>query len=76
MSFEVVVANLSSLMEEKARAREADMRAILEGRSSVEAVHRQNAFFRNVREWTEIDLRQAGSHFNEEDDLYGGKIVL
>ncbi|MHB8365555.1 MAG: hypothetical protein ACYDB0_00865 [Acidithiobacillus sp.] len=76
MPFDVIVASLSDLMEEKARAREADMRAILEGQSSAEAVHRKNAFFRNVREWTEIDLRQSWSHFDEEDDLCGGKIVL
>jgi hypothetical protein len=34
MPFEVIITDLSSLMEEKARARKADMQAILEGRSS------------------------------------------
>lgn len=75
MPFEVIITDLSSLMEEKARAREADMRAILEGRSNVADVHHKNAFFRNVRDWTEINLSQAQAHFDENDDLRGGVVV-
>lgn len=76
MPFEVFITDLSDLMEEKARAREADMQAVLEGRSSAMDVHRKNAFLKNVREWTEIDMRQARSHFDEEDDLSGGVCTL
>lgn len=76
MSFEIIVTDLSDLIEEKTRAREADMRAILEGRSSMAEVHRKNAFLQNVREWTEIDMRQAESLFDEEDDLCGGVCTL
>lgn len=76
MPFEVIITDLSDLMEEKARARDADMRAILEGRSSATDVHHKNAFFNHVCEWTEIDMRQSGDHFDEEDDLHGGVIVL
>ncbi len=76
MPFEVFITDLSDLMEEKARAREADMQAVLEGLSSAMDVHRKNAFLKNVREWTEIDMRQAERHFDKEDDLCGGVIVL
>lgn len=76
MPFEVFITNLSDLMEEKARAREADMRDVLEGRSNAMDVHRKNAFLTNVREWTEIDMRQAERHFDEEDDLCGGVCTL
>ena len=76
MPFEVIIMDMSPLMEEKASARKADMRAILEGRSSATEVHHRNAFFKNVREWTDIDMRQSMNHFDEEDDLCGGVIVL
>ncbi|WP_414041568.1 hypothetical protein ACJU26_05785 [Acidithiobacillus sp. M4-SHS-6] len=76
MAFEVIISDLSDLMEEKAAAREADMRTILEGRASAASIHRKNAFLTNVREWTEIDMRQCKRHFDEKEDLHGGIIVL
>lgn len=72
MSFEIIVTDMAPLMLGKARA----LRDILEGRSSMADVHRKNVFLRNVREWSEIDMRQITSHFGEEDDLCGGVIVL
>lgn len=75
MPFEIIVTDLSDLMAEKARAREADMQSVLEGRSNMAEVHRKNAFLQNVREWTEIDLSQAEKHFEDEDDLCGGVVV-
>ncbi|WP_414041117.1 hypothetical protein ACJU26_03235 [Acidithiobacillus sp. M4-SHS-6] len=77
MPFEVIITDLSELMEQKAQDRNADMQAILEGKASPEDIHRKNAFLQNTREWTEIDMRQIQNHFNddEDDDLSGGKIV-
>jgi hypothetical protein len=72
MTFEIIVGDLSELMEAKRRAREADIQAILEGRISAQEVHDRNAAFKNVREWTEIDMLQPLPFFDDDDDLEGG----
>nr|WP_297497682.1 hypothetical protein [Ferrovum sp.] len=72
MPFEIIVGDLSELMEAKRRAREADIQAILEGRISAQEVHDRNAAFKNVREWTEIDITQDPMcSDNDDDDLEG-----
>ncbi|OFA16652.1 hypothetical protein A4U49_06280 [Acidithiobacillus ferrivorans] len=76
MPFEVIITDLNDLIKEKALAREADMQAILENRSSVADIHCKNAFFRQVRDWTDIDMGQSKNHFDDEDDLYGGTIAF
>ncbi|MDA8114463.1 MAG: hypothetical protein M0Z43_07015 [Acidithiobacillus sp.] len=75
MTFEIIVGDLSELMEAKRRARKADMQAILEGRISAKEVHDRNAAFKNVREWTEINTTQDLMGLDDDDDLEGGVII-
>ena len=75
MTFEIIVGDLSELMEAKRRAREVHMQAILEGRISAREVHDRNAAFKNVREWTEIDMLQPLPFFDDDDDLEGDVLI-
>lgn len=78
MVFRVTITDLSDLMREKAEAREADIQAVLDGRSSLSDIHKKNAFFKNVRSWTSIDMGQDIVHLDDDDDegLTGGVIML